>query len=172
MAMVRMKADKSQESAGFPVVDPGTYLLKIRDRKDGSTSQQSKNPGCQKVDLYIDILDPTSEEKLASCIQTVTFIPEGKPGHGMWLRVNHALGLPYDGEVDFDTADYIGQQAMGEIIVDVWQGIKRNKVKEWLVEGEEAPSSTGHPAASQAAGQDPKPRAKESEAEDLEKVPF
>jgi len=162
---IRMNADKKQETTGFPLVPDGDYLLKIRKVTDGSASQQSKNPGCEKIQAIIDIIDEATDEKVGSLVTTVTFIPEGKAGHGIWLHFNHAFGMPYDGEVDFNTQDYVGQTSRGRIYTDTYNGKKSNKIGElYVADGEEpAGSPSGSGGGSESGG---------GSSADLEEVPF
>lgn len=162
MGRINMRADASQESGGYPLAEPGEYFLRVKRVKDGTTRTNR-----QKVDLLISILDEEGVE-VGSAFHTVTFIPEGQPGHGIWLHVNHALGLPYDGEVDFDTDDYLGKECRGRVIQDTYEGKTRNKIEEFYVEddgNQEAPAPAAAPAPAKAAAPAATPAP-------LEEVPF
>ena len=151
---VNMDADASQESSEFPIAPEGDYIVEVVDKTDGVTGPQSKNPGTPKVDLRFNIMNDDGGV-VASCFHTVTFIPKGKKGHGMWLHVNHALGLPYDGQVNFDTEDYLNKYCRAHIIIDEYKGKKRNKISDFKVE-DEAPK----PADQQGDGSKPASKAK------------
>jgi len=170
MAQVRMRADRSQESGSYPIADPGDYFLRVKEKTDGKTGRDAKNPNCQKVDLIISILDDRNEE-VGSVFHTVTFIPEGRKGHGIWLHVNHALGLPYDGEVDFDTDEYLDKECRGRVIVDTYNGKTRNKIEEFYVEdeGEEKKETPPPSRETSRSRQDEQPDPANT---DLEEVPF
>lgn len=175
MAQVSMRANKDQESGGYPIADPGDYFLKVKSKKDGTTKTNR-----QKVDLLIGIYDDNGNE-VGSCFHTVTFISEGEPGHGIWLHVNHALGLPYDGEVDFDTQDYVDAECRGRVIQDEYNGKIKNKIEEFYTEDEAPLAGSGSPPAKAEAPatevSEPPPAKKRNatppkDKVDLEEVPF
>lgn len=158
MARVNMNADgKQADGQEFPVADPGKYLVRVEKKTDGLTGESAKNPNCQKVDLLFSLWD--MDNKVGSCWHTLTFIPEGRPGHGMWLHANKALGMPWDGALDYDTDEYVNASCYAEVKIDTYQGKKRNKIAAFLLpeteEGDaQEPVATEEPAPGVAPSAD------------------
>ncbi len=184
---INMNADAEQEGGGgdFPIVEDGDYNLVIEEVQDGVTSDEAKNPGVQKVGLLIGICSDDWKERIGSFWHTVTFLDENKKGHGIWLHFNHAVGMPHDGAVDFDTDDYIGRKFQGTIGQKTYRKKDSNYLVEPLVQegaGSEQPAAAAPaedpeipfekaPKDPPAPPKPPAPPAGGSTA-DLEEVPF
>lgn len=127
MAVVNMNA-KYEPRGVYETIPPGDYFVRVKEVKDGTSKS-----GYQKVDLFLEVFDK-SDKRVGGMWTNLTMIPLGKDGHGIWLHANHAFGLPYDGEVSFDTADYRGKTAYVKIGTRVYDGKTYNTIAEWYNE--------------------------------------
>lgn len=53
--------------------------------------------------------------------------PKRNKAHGFTLHFLHAVGLPYDGEVDFDTDEFIGREFWGEVVHEEYDKLDADK---------------------------------------------
>lgn len=145
---VNIEADSSEIMGVWPIVSEGDYEIECVHKEDGTTKDKVDNegnimPGKPKVNLRFKIID-SEGAGIGSCFHTLTFIPKGEKGHGFLLHANKALGMPYDGRLDYDTEEYLGKRCRAHIIVDNYGGNQRNKIGDFI---SEKPEETPKPSA-------------------------
>lgn len=122
---IKMKMNAKEENSPMEPIPEGEYILTCTKAKDGKTST-----GRDMTNLELVVADGPYENR--KIWHNVTFIPSGEKGHGMCVHACHAFGLPYDGDVDFDTSEFEGKSAKAYVVVETreWQGrtITGNKV--------------------------------------------
>ena len=123
MARVNMKANGAEEAgSGFPPIPEGEYYLVVKKVTDGVVASS----GRQKANLEFEVgTGPYEGRKIW---HTLTFIPEGDAGHGIMVQALKALGMPHDGELDFDSQELLGKVCRAKIIIDTYDGKKNNKI--------------------------------------------
>ena len=166
-------ADAKEESVGgqggnFTPAPRGIYTIQVADFKDGTTAT-TKRP---MVTLECEVAD--EGEYLGKKVWlTVTKIPKGEKGHGLFVHALHAFGLPHDGAYDFYTEDFQGRQARALLGVKPYTKVKDGRTytndvnfvetlysKAHPEPGEIPPAqpakaSTEHPSLKQARGAEP-----------------
>ena len=171
---INMTADADSIRHFSPAPD-GTYVLQVVDKKD-----QASKKGDPQVILEMEIAEgPHMGRKVWHCL---TFIPRGQekqaaPGHGMALHALHAFGLPYNGELNFDSEELIGRTARVNLGTEMYtnkEGVQRHKnvILEFLTDDE---PEAKNPQASGAPAKSIKQTIREKntgEGDGLEDVPF
>ena len=127
---VQIRADAAEENQGFEPFPEGDYLLECVKVEDKRT-----RTGRDMVVLELKVSEgPSAGRKLW---HNLTLIPAGEKGHGFTVAALHAFGLPYDGELDFSTEDFIGRNARAHVAIEEreWDDkvIKSNKVQLFLI---------------------------------------
>lgn len=190
-----------QESTGgggggdFAAAPRGIYTLQVSDYAPGKTGPSAKNAGAHLTKLTLEIADE------GDCFgkkvwHNLTWIPKGKPGHGILVHFLHALGLPFDGRVNIAATEreMQGKTLRALLEVDTYDKVKdgrtytneKNVIREVYTEAHPEPDElppppkprataprSGNPAASHAAGQSPTGGpARSGDDLGLEEVPF
>ena len=132
---VQIRADAAEENQGFEPFPEGDYLLECVKVEDKRT-----RTGRDMVVLELKVSEgPSAGRKLW---HNLTLIPAGEKGHGFTVAALHAFRLPYDGELDFSTEDFIGRNARAHVAIEEreWEDkvIKSNKVAYFI-------TGDGHP---------------------------
>lgn len=162
-------ANKEDELSGFPLLEPGRYRFGIENKKDAQA--QSGRPMCV---LQCKVLE--GETMPGSAIHNVTLIEQGEPGHGFLLHFLHAVGMPYDGEVSFDTDDFIGREFVADVIQETYQDGEGNdkiasRIKTIYTEEQLAEEGGAQPAAEAPAEEVAEQPAEEVAEAPAEEVP-
>ena len=61
---------------------------------------------------------------------TVTFLPKGNPGAGMSVHFLKSIGQPWEGQFKVDSSQWVGSEFRGYVIIDEYNGKKKNKITE------------------------------------------
>lgn len=132
MARIEMEANAEEETSGgggnFPAAPRGIYTLQVSDYSlSQKTSANAKNPGVPKTNFTCEIADQ-GEHFGKKVWHTVTWLGKGKKGHGMCLHFLHAVGMPYDGALDFEEEEFQGKQFKALIEVEPYEKDVNGKV--------------------------------------------
>jgi hypothetical protein len=134
---IKLKANAADEIAGGTGPFPeGEYTLAVTGVEDKET-QTGRN--MVKMELTVE----TGSQKGRKMWHNLTFIPEGDKGHGFTVRALHALGLKFDGNLDFDTQEFVGRAFKANVGIEdrEWNGktYHNNIIREFLVDAEATP---------------------------------
>jgi len=152
MARWQLRANKEEEFTGtFELLPEGTYKFGVVDVEDKTSAKRN-----EYASLTVEVLD--GEFAGSTLFHNVVKIEEGNPGHGMLVHFLHAVGLQYDGDLDFDTKDFIGLEFTGDVVQEKYpkkDGTEgtRSVIKRIIVAEEE-------PAQQEAALPPPPPASK------------
>ncbi len=133
MARIQMRADATKETGDFSPVPDGEYVLACTGVQDKTTQT-----GRDMVNLELTVED--GEFKGRKLWTNVTMIPDGEPGHGMMVHALHAFGMPFDGDLDFETEEFKGRCAKANVVQATYTDAKsgqvksKNEVKNWITE--------------------------------------
>ncbi|MEM3356875.1 MAG: hypothetical protein QW166_03505 [Candidatus Bathyarchaeia archaeon] len=114
MARINYKADsKAEASEQYNPAPEGIYTLQIVEHSDGEVTKGGKYPGTPMTKLICEIADK-GEHFGKRIWHNVVWVPRGNgkkanSGHGIAVHFLHAIGLPYDGEFEFDESELQGR---------------------------------------------------------------
>lgn len=83
----------------------------------------------QKVDLLLQVIDNPQWQDM-KVFHTVTFMPKEKDGAGMAIHFLKTINQPFEGKLDIQTDNWIGQKLQGYAITDEYKGKVKNKLGE------------------------------------------
>ncbi len=89
----------------------------------------TKKDNYPKVDSLCECVDP-GEYEGQRIFHTVTFLPKDKDGAGMAVHWLKSINQPFEGKVNVDVQEWVGERFMGYPIIDEYNGKKRNKFGE------------------------------------------
>ena len=136
MGRISMQADSKEESMGnkggnFSAAPRGIYTVQIADHSVDKKTTGGKNPGTPCTVFTCEIADQ-GEWFGKKLWHTVTWIARGSgekanPGHGMAVHFLHAVGMPYDGALDFEESDFQGRSFRALLEVETYETVKDGK---------------------------------------------
>jgi hypothetical protein len=187
-----MRADAAEETktTGNGDFDPaprGIYTLQVADYSQDRRTTGGKNPGTPYTSFTCEIADqgPFFGKRVW---HTVVWIQKGeagkpRPGHGLCVRFLHAVGMAYDGALNFDEADFQGRTFRALLEVEPYVRVvngksytnHKNVVRELYTENHPEPAELPPPQVPKAAKpgtEAAKTAGVASDAQDLEEAPF
>lgn len=108
MARVQMSANAAEEAGSYEPIPDGEYILSVAKVED-KTSKSGRPQAI--LEMVVDE-GPYIGRKLW---YQLTFIPKGEPGHGFTVQALHAFGFEHDGNLDFDTADFVNRTCRAKV---------------------------------------------------------
>jgi hypothetical protein len=151
MSRINLTANAAEESGSYEPVPEGEYVLTVIKVTDKTTST-----GRDMVNLELAVDEgPYRDRKVWT---NVTFIPAGEPGHGLMVQALKAFGLPFDGELDFDTSEFEGRTCRAKLVIEPYTD-KEGKTKKknaiptagFITDKTETPAPAAAQPASRAA---------------------
>ncbi len=167
MGRITMQANGEEaEKPSYPLIEDATLLMGLKSAEDGVTATEN---AYNNTLFILEVLDEGASKGLTMPL-SVTWIPKGRKGHGFCLQFLKAIGVPFDGELDFDTDDFvaegrtfrarIGREPAKE------KGKFRNIVAEYIYPNQEGQESAAPASSSQGSTEKKAAPAKK------EKAPF
>jgi hypothetical protein len=138
---MRLDGSEARTSGNRPDLIPdGNYRLGCIGVEDKKASS-----GRDMVVLSLEVLEGAYSGKKINYY--LTLIPEKQKGHGMTVHAFHAFGLPFDGDVDFNSEDFKGLSCQAQIIVEdvpgkgKWAGktFRNSKIADFFTDEYEPP---------------------------------
>jgi hypothetical protein len=126
---------KDQEGKSFEVKPAGDYPLRVVGVEFG-ISQGEKTRGSEKMDLKLEVENPDGSLSGCSFFETLTFLKSCDWKIDTAVKsLNLLIGgqPPRKGEaIDFSEHMLIGLRGWASLVVDEYQGKKRNKVAAFI----------------------------------------
>lgn len=127
MARINYKADaNAEQNEQYKPAPRGIYTLQISDYSDGEVTKTGKHPGTPMTKLICEICDE-GEHFGKKVWHNVVWVPPGRAGHGLAVHFLHAVGLPYDGEFEFDESELQGRRFRALVGVKTYDKINEGQ---------------------------------------------
>ena len=145
---IEMDMDATQESSGFEPLPDGEYFLVCTDVEDGK-NQPGKFPYI-KLELTVS----EGEYQNRKVWYNLVLLPKDHKSHGMTVHAFKAFGLPYDGQVSFDSSEFKGRGCKANVNTETREYNGRNytsnKVRWFITEEQEIGAQTELAAVSKS----------------------
>lgn len=113
-----------KENEGFPLMSEGPYRLKVKDIKE----KVAKSSGKPMASVCLEVVDhPEYTGRLVW--HNVTFVGPKEPGAGMTKHFLKAVGVDFEGKIEVDTDNWIGQEIAVTLKVgEPYKGKSNNEI--------------------------------------------
>lgn len=127
----------------YPLIPDGWFPFRIVEAEAGTSKS-----GYPMVTVKCKCLDLLQSEK-GPIAHWVVFLPKGKPGDGMNVHFRKSIKVPWEGDVEVDTNDWLGKTFMGKVVTEEYNGNMNNKFKSI------SPMRDGEPVAKESEEENP-----------------
>lgn len=119
------EAKEDELQPNYARLPEGEYSFQIDDVEPGT----KKGTDTPQAAVYLKVIDNTQWSGNQLRYHTVTFPPDGEKGRGLALQFLKSIGQTYQGKFKIKPYDWIGKKLKAYVIIDEYQGVKRNKIK-------------------------------------------
>ena len=138
--MSLIKANGLKDSDGdisFPTLPAGEYTCRVTKCEDKQTKPDSKNPNCTMWNFTCRVQSEDAEEQKVTLFHRILLPAESMAPDTYQFCVNAvkhfmiACDVECEGD-EVDSADFIGCEFRAMVIEKVYEGKKRNEIKDTL----------------------------------------